>query len=379
MLVDNDEQLETFLGKWSNAAWLAIDTEFVRERTYYPKLCLIQISDGEEPAVIDVLAIRNPGPLFSLLERRETVKVFHAASQDLEIFAQLRGQVPQPVFDTQIAATMLGENDQLGYAALVDRRLGVILDKSLTRTDWSRRPLHADEIRYAEDDVRHLATLYAQLVNELSTIGRLEWLQNECARYTDPLQYRTDPAVAWKRLRMLSRLPEAAQSVAVGLAAWREQAAIKTNRPRKWILPDDVLYRIAERRPDSLEMLGEITSFSPKLLARIGPSLLRVLTETDPIPFTLKDTPPLTSDQKHRLSKLRKQIDGASCRLNLPASFLATRSEMERIVRGESDAGAVRLFHGWRRQAAPEFLDWLDPIAMPVISDNHSRKQSRGF
>lgn len=372
MLVDDDEKLEDCLHKWASAPWLAIDTEFVRERTYYPKLCLIQISDGNEPAVIDMLAVQHREPLFALLERRETVKVFHAASQDLEIFAQLRGKVPQPVFDTQIAAAMLGEDDQVGYAALVHRRLGVVLDKSLTRTDWSRRPLHAKEIRYAEDDVRHLATLYRQLTGELSALGRLEWLYNECTRYSDPLQYRTDPSAAWQRLRALPKLPEAARPVAVALAAWREQTAIRTNRPRKWILPDDALYRIAERQPKTLEMLGVIASLSPKQLARLGPPILHVLAKTDPIPFALQEVSPLTPNQKGRLSELREQVKRVSCRLNMPASFLATRSEMERIARGDKNAPAIRLFHGWRHQAVPEFLEWIKPIKTPVTPDENS-------
>lgn len=365
MLIESDEKLEGCLHKWSGAPWLAVDTEFVREQTYYPKLCLIQISDGGEPVVIDMSAIRNTEPLFALLERRETVKVFHAASQDLEIFTHLRDKVPQPVFDTQIAAMMLGERDQIGYAALVEQRLGVALDKSLTRTDWSRRPLHAKAIRYAEEDVRHLATLYGEIVRELSAMDRLQWLYDECGeRFGDPAQFRTDPDTAWKRLSALPRLPEDAQPLAVALAAWRERTAARNNRPRRWILADDALYRIAERRPNTLEALGIAGSLSPKHLSRSGPALLRILAEAGKTPFTLKTKSPLTIDQKRRLSALQVQVEKASRRLKMPASFLATRAEMECIARGGDDAVTVRLFRGWRRQAAPEFLAWTEPAVM---------------
>lgn len=373
MLVDDDETLGACLHKWSKAPWLAVDTEFVRERTYYPELCLIQVSDGGEPVVVDMLAIRDPKPLFSLLEHRETIKVLHAAAQDLEIFAHLRGEVPQPIFDTQIAATMLGEKDQISYAALVSCRLGVALDKSLTRTDWSRRPLHVSAIQYAEDDVRHLATLYELLESELSVLGRLEWLYDECTRYADPAQYRTEPAAAWKRLRALPRLPETAQAAAIALAAWRERTAMRANRPRKWILSDDSLYRIAERRPDTLETLGAIASLSPRYLSRYGPALLRILADPDSVPFTLQEARPPTASQKQKLAELRGQVDRASRRLNIPASFLATRAEMERIVRGGCNVTGARLFRGWRRQAAPEFLAWIKPVETAIAESGNSR------
>src|SRR3546814_113419 len=242
-LIQTPEALAAHAARWAQCAWLTIDTEFVRVDTYYPKLCLVQIGDPERAVCIDTLAFDDLTPLLDVLYAPTSINVFHAASQDLEILVRLRGNCPQPLFDTQIAATLLGIGDQIGYAGLIDKRLGITLDKSLSRTDWARRPLKDAELAYAAADVSHLATIYGALQDELAAAGRLGWLAEDCARLADASHYVTRPEDAWQRLRGLARMDARAQTVAAALAAWRETEAQNRDRPRKWIIDDDAIYR----------------------------------------------------------------------------------------------------------------------------------------
>lgn len=356
MLIDTDAALATACQRWRAAPWLAVDTEFVREQTYQAQLCLIQISDGEFAGVVDVLAVDDLAPLLALLYQPDVTTVFHSGSQDLEIFVQLRGAVPAPLFDTQIAAALLGDGEQLGYAALVERRLGVTLDKSLTRTDWSRRPLHPAEIDYAAADVVHLAQLYPMLRDALESCGRLDWLQEECAALTDPSLYETRPQDAWQRLRGLQRLTPSAQQIAARLAAWREAEAAARNRPRKWVLADDALYRIAERQPADLVALEKLQLLPPKTLARHGATLLGLIGEALAQPARpILSTAALDETQKAQLKALRQRLESKAEHLGLPPSMLATRTDLERWLR-EGETAAIPLRRGWRRRVAADVL-----------------------
>lgn len=355
--IDSAAALADAAASWARAEWLALDTEFVRETTYYPKLCLIQVSDGANASCIDVLALdaQALAPLLEVLlpaQASAQDKIFHSASQDLEIFVQLAGGVPTPLFDTQIAAALLGAGDQLGYAALVEKRLGVTVDKSLTRTDWSRRPLSAAELAYAADDVRHLAELYPQLREELAARGRLAWLREECARLSDPARYRTRAEDAWRRLKGLARLPAPARGVAAALAAWRERMAQERDRPRKWILDDDALYRIAERAPASMPQLAALEALPPKTLERHGASLLQAVAAANSDgPAVVDEEPPLDEVQKTRLKRLQETVRGLAASLEIPVSLLAPRADLERLARHGEGAG-VMLLQGWRRDVA---------------------------
>ena len=191
-LIATSDALSAQLERWRDTPWLAVDTEFVREDTYFAHLCLIQLGDTASQVCIDALAV-DLAPLWAFLQRERPVKVLHSAGQDLELFVQRGGDCPRPMFDTQIAAALLGQGEQLGYAALVERRLGLKVDKSLSRTDWSKRPLSEAQLVYAADDVRHLAAMYPALRAELEKRGRLAWLDAECARMTDPARYHFSP------------------------------------------------------------------------------------------------------------------------------------------------------------------------------------------
>jgi ribonuclease D len=356
-VIAQPEPLRAACEAWRERPWLALDTEFVRESTYYPQLCLVQVSDGRSSTCIDTLAL-DPESLRPLLETvyGSGIKVFHAASQDLEILLQLGGAVPQPLFDTQLAAALLGIGDQLGYAALVENMLGLRLDKSLTRTDWSRRPLSAAELAYAAADVRYLAEIYPRLRERLEQAGRLAWLQEDCQRMADPARYQSPPATAWRRLKGMARLAPAEQRVAAAIAAWREETAQARNRPRKWILDDEPLYRLAERQPPGLEQLEGLQLLPPKLVQRHGAALVeRIAAAAASTEPALLDEAPLVDAQKAQLRQLVERVRDIAGQLHIPASLLGPRGDLEALVRSR-DAAGVPLLAGWRREVAGDEL-----------------------
>jgi len=353
-LITTAERLADAAAAWARAPWLALDTEFLREDTYHPQLCLVQVNDGHSNACIDALALPEPTlhPLWALLGAAGPRKVLHAASQDLEIFVRHSGAAVTPLFDTQIAAALLGYGDQLGYAALIERLLGVQLDKSLTRTDWSRRPLRPAEIEYAAADVHYLAEIHGTLTEQLHSRGRLHWAEEDCARLADPTRYQNPPDDAWSRLKGLNRLPPAAQRVAVGLAIWRETVAQERNRPRKWILDDDALYRLSERRPQHFDELKALQVLAPKTLERHGAAILAAIEKAAErvMPAAALETP-LDDAQKQRLKRLQDALKKIAEAAEVSASLIAPRAELEALTRYGAEAEVVVLT-GWRRELA---------------------------
>lgn len=351
-LISTADELNRHCAHWATRPWLAVDTEFVRVDTYYPKLCLIQISDGETHHCVDVLALDDLSPLWQVLHHPHILKVLHAASQDYEIFVQLTGRCPAPLFDTQTAATLLGIGDQLGYAGLIEKMLGLAVDKSLSRTDWSRRPLSAAELAYAAADVEHLAQIYPRLHQQLADAGRLAWLAEDCARACRAENYITEPADAWQRLKGLARLRPESQQTAAALAHWREEEAQSRNRPRKWILDDEPLYRIAERQPLDLATLEQLQILPPKTLAKHGTVLVQLVQQAlAQGPAALAQDTELSGEQKSRLQSLQAQIRAKAETLTIPASTLAPKADLiELCLRGS--AAQIPLLQGWRREAA---------------------------
>lgn len=355
-ILDQPDALHRHLERWREAPFLALDTEFVREETYYPRLCLIQVGDGAHNVCVDPLAALDLTPLYELLEAAHAPRVFHAAGQDLEIFVQQRGRCPGALFDTQIAAALLGHGEQLGYAGLVDKLRGIKLDKSLSRTDWSRRPLQERELAYAADDVRHLADLYPELRAALEQAGRLAWLEEECTRLAQPERYRPAPALEWRRLKGLARLDRIGQHVAGALAAWREGVAEARNRPRRWILSDDALYALAERRPQTAQQLADLQVLPPKSLERHTDALLDCIAQA-----ARNEAPPLALDEraseaeKARLRRVQERARQIAQALDIPASLLASRADLEALCALGAQA-PIALLQGWRRAAAGEEL-----------------------
>lgn len=357
-LVTTPEALAEHVERWQQRPWLALDTEFLREDTYHPILCLVQVGDGRQEVCIDALALPGAGlkPLWDLLAQPSITKIVHAASQDMEIFVRLGTGPVAPLFDTQVAAALLGHGDQLGYAGLIEKLRGIKLDKSLTRTNWSRRPLSAAELAYAAADVEHLADVHEELREALRAAGRLSWMEEDCARLADAERYSNPPADAWRRLKGLVRLAPDMQPVAVALAAWREQLAQERDRPRKWILDDEALYRIAERRPRTVGELQALQVLPPKTLEKHGEALAELVraAEGGPVPAAAQELP-LDEAGKARMKRLQDALRVIAERLNLPASMLAPRADLEALVRygAAAEAGVLS---GWRREVAGEAL-----------------------
>jgi ribonuclease D len=351
--LDQTEAVGEFCDSIRGVPWIALDTEFIREKTYYPKLCLIQIGVPGRTVCIDPLANADLTPVFDILYDRSIVKVLHACSQDLEIFVHLKGRVPGPIFDTQLAAPLLGLPDQIGYGNFVREMLGLSLDKAQARTDWSHRPLSQSQLRYAGDDVRFLAEIYPQLKSRLEQLGRLAWLKDEFEPYERVERYLPDPDNVWKRIRGADRLRPAGLAVLQTLANWREQVAQQKDLPRNWILKDDTLLDIARLAPDNFEKLAKIRSLPPKTLDRYGEKLIELVREgkhrpPEPLPGGRKRAKP--SAQEEALADiLHAQLRLLADKHQINNTVLASRKELIALAQGEEELDLLR---GWRREMA---------------------------
>ena len=344
-------ELVRFIDAVAHRAWVAIDTEFLREKTYYPKLCLVQIADADISGVIDVLAIDDLSALVALLVDAETIKVFHSAEQDLEVLLHTFGVMPAPLFDTQLAAPLVGLDDQMGYARMIAALLDVSLPKAHTRTDWSRRPLPAGAIDYAADDVRYLAVAYPRLVAALNARDRLGWVMDDTARMTDPARFVPAPEAAWRRVKGWFHLPAGAQQILAELAAWRERVAIEADRPRRWIVSDTALMTLAEQGPADDMALADTVELSDKMLARHADELLAAINRGKAAPATVldPDAGPPDGPTKRAIKHGMQALEQAAQAAELPAATLGSRAEIARLVAGRRD---TRLLTGWREEIA---------------------------
>ena len=340
--------LEDFCAELRGAAWLALDTEFIREQTYYPQLCLIQIAIPGRVACIDPLALPSLDPLLDLLYDPTITKVLHAAHQDLELFFHLRGAVPSPLFDTQLAALVLGDGHQIGYAALVRQRLGVELAKAHTRADWRRRPLASEWLAYAADDVRYLGELYPLQRAALREQGLLDALAEDFQALCHPDRYRLQPENAWRRLREHQRLSGVQRAAARALAAWREEQASACDRPRGWILHDGVLLELAQRLPERMEQLRSIRGLPAATLQNQGLVLLeRIAAARAEPPEQWPARGPraqLNAAQKAQVEPWLAQIARRASERAMPPQIIANRRDVENLLAGFDSP----LRHGWR-------------------------------
>lgn len=346
-LVADEKALTDLIDRLGATDWIALDTEFVRERTYWPNFCLLQVADRDGLiACVDPLALPSLDPLFDVIWREGITKVMHAASQDLEVLCRLRGPMPGPVFDTQVAAALVGDDEQIGYAAAVEAHLGIKLEKAHTRTDWSRRPLSGPELEYAADDVRHLPALYDSLQAALEEHGRRDWALEESAALADPARYGPDPDNAWRRVKKVRDLDAHGLAVLRGLAAWRERTAVASDRPRRWILGDEQLVALAQRQPTDAAGLAAIDGMPPAVLRKHGDSLLAAIADARADPETDVRTAPLDRAERTRVDAMLKQVRARAAELSIAPSMLATRRDCEAVVRGETPPS---LTTGWRR------------------------------
>jgi ribonuclease D len=355
--VTTSPDLLAALERLRGADFVALDTEFMRESTYFPKLCLIQAATDGACAVLDPLALPDLAPLWEFLGDRQRTKVLHAARQDLEVFATAtRGPVPGPIFDTQIAAALLGYPAQIGYGSLVAERLGHTLAKGHTRTDWARRPLSPEQLQYAEDDVRYLVPLYLDLRDALQAAQRLDWLYEETRELENLDLHRTDPDAAWRRLKGLDRLHPQQRATAKLLAQWREATAIRHDKPRGWILADDALREIAERLPVSVGDLATIRGLPPGVVRRRGEELLALIERgrNDAANEAAASNPPRPQPQQLALvTKLMNFARETALQAKINAELLATRRDVEQLVFARR---TEHLLNGWRREIIGEPL-----------------------
>ena len=264
--IATDQQLKNLLQQLDVSEWLTLDTEFIRENTYFPKLCLIQIASENVLACIDPLSIKDLQPLFIWLAEPKRVKVLHSAWQDLELLYHVSGGLlPTPIFDTQVAAAIVGMGDQIGYGRLVEACVGIDLEKSQARTDWAQRPLTPQQLEYAIDDVRYLRDVYLFLQHEIKQLGREQWLNKALQRLMDRQTYAIDVQTSWQRVRNLQLLKPAQLAVLRELAKWREQYAVQHNIPRRWIVNDELLLELARKQPQSIEAVKVLRSMTEEL------------------------------------------------------------------------------------------------------------------
>ncbi len=351
MYVSDTEALQSLVDMIRPAGFVTIDTEFMRERTYWPKLCLIQVGTDDVHAIIDPLAFDDLSPLWDLLSDPAVLKVMHAGSQDMEIFYQVMDTVPAPTFDTQIAATLAGFPQQVGYGAIVQEIAGVTLDKSDTFTDWAKRPLSSTQIEYALNDVRYLPQVYRKLRDDLARQGRQGWLEPDFARLTSPETYEVVPENQYKRVKRYKSLNRRQMGVLQKVAAWREFEAQRRDIPRKWVLGDESLIEVARRSPDTSEKLRVIRGVTDKLQKSAYGRLIEAVQtglamSDDELPFVERKHRPVGDidgavDLMSALVRLRAHQQG------IAVPLLASRSNMERLARGDREDNP--LMEGWRK------------------------------
>jgi len=352
-LITDSAALADLCSRLARSPFVAVDTEFMRENTFWPELCLIQIGDADEAAAVDPLADGlDMKPLLDLLvDNEEVLKVVHAGGQDLEIIYNLTGKTPHPLFDTQIAAMALGLGEQVGYSNLVESLLGLSLDKGARFTDWARRPLDTRQIDYAIGDVTHLARLFPRMLEKLKTTGRGAWLDQEMERLADPANYAFLPEDAWKRLRAPSRSAEVLGRLKA-IAAWREVEARGKNIPRGRIVKDETLADLASHPPKTQDDLGRVRGLSPGWRGNdIGARLIGAIEAATPLhPDEMPDRDPrkggpgrdgaLVADLLKLLLKIRSRESDVAARL------LARSEELDLLAAGKRDG--LQILEGWR-------------------------------
>jgi ribonuclease D len=374
-LITDSKRLAELCERLAKSPFVAVDTEFMRENTFYPDLCLVQLADANEAAAIDPKAPDlDMTPMLELLCNNEDVlKVFHAGGQDIEIFFNLTGKTPHPMFDTQIAAMALGQGEQIGYSNLVDLWIGIQLDKGARFTDWSRRPLDKRQIDYAVADVTHLSVIFPMMLEKLKTTGRGMWLNDEMERISDAANYRNEPENAWARIKVQSRKPEVLGRLQA-MAAWREREAQRKNIPRGRIMKDETLADIAAHPPKSQADLPKVRGLSPAWRDNeIGARLMGIIEAS--VPMARDDVPDrgrggsgggkdgsLVADLLKLLLKIRSR------EINVAARLIVRTEELERLAAGEREG--LELLTGWRfEQFGRDALDLVEGrLAFAVVN-----------
>jgi ribonuclease D len=329
------------------------------------------VANPDVIACVDPLALEDLSPLLDVLYDPAITKVLHAAHQDLEIFYEMRGEVPAPIFDTQIAATLLGHGEQIGYGNLVKIELGIELEKAHARADWCHRPLDDAQLEYAADDVRHLRDVYLNQRKQLAELGREEWLQPDFDDLLDPTRYSNPPEQAWRRLKGSNRLKGVQLAVLQALAAWREERAQQSDRPRRWIMKDDILLDLAKQMPQEIAKLKRIRGLEDGVIQRHGENLLKLIAEAKKLPKEQWPKPKggkrLPLEQEPLVDVMMALLREHCRRQNISPGAVAGRRELEQMVMGETD---LSLLHGWRAAIAGTALQQLLEGKLALMVDS---------
>ena len=367
LYISTQENLAAFAERARSSSVLAIDTEFLREKTYYAKLCLLQLATDDEVVIVDPLEVRNLSVLAPLMLDEGIVKLFHAGGQDLEILNRELGVLPKPVFDTQVAAALLGHTLQVGYAVLVHSVCGVSLKKTDSFTDWSRRPLSASQLDYAADDVVYLPEMYRTMKARLEEKGRLEWLKHDFEELSDPARYAEDPRMRYRRLKRASSLSRCQLSAAREVAAWREVEAQKRDVPRKWILTDEQVVEACKREAATIDELFMVRGLRERVSTREARTVVALIQKGLGLP----------SEQWPELDKSSKSEPNVDAELDLMNALvrlrakendiamqaLASHGDLALVARGYRED--IDVLRGWRRVIIGEEL--LDLVAGKIV------------
>lgn len=359
MYLSTQEELKAYCDEASTCRVVAVDTEFLREKTYFPRLCLIQVNAGGNIAAIDPILIEDLSLLAAIFEDPDVVKVFHACSQDLEVLWDGMGCVCRNVFDTQVAAAFLGLRQQIGYGPLVDAYCGVSLPKAEALTDWSQRPLDPEQLVYAEDDVRYLPQIYETMCNKLVDSDRLSWVLPEMDEASDPSRFRKDPRDAFLRLKRASTLTRRQLAVAREVCAWREETAAARDVPRKWLMSDEVIVEACHRTPTSLPRLRRIRGLeklSESDARGIIASVQRGLDcPADDFPAAIKRLKP-SSEKDGALDLMSAVVRVVAEKTGIAPQVIASKEDLNELLSGSRDG---RLAQGWRHEVAGKQLERL--------------------
>ena len=348
-VITSSADLEAFVDQISPSRWLAMDTEFMRESTYYPKLCLIQLATEEVSACIDVLTLDHIDPLIELLQQKSQLKIFHSSRQDLEVLYAEYEFLPQPLFDTQIAASILGLDEQISYAELVSQKLSVHLPKTESRTDWKKRPLTDAQIEYALDDVNHLGFLHSHLTKDLEAKNRAHWLEEECEQLLSIPNYVIAPDQAWKQVKGTGKLSAKQFYYVHTIAAWREQTAQTRNLPRRWVLPDPAIIELAQIKDFSGSSISQcLQEYAPKSM-RHAEKIAAILQQPISAEIEASLSQPidrrLSKEQRNLVKTLMAFTRNRSEQIETSSSILANRKSLVDLVLGHQS----KVASGWRK------------------------------
>lgn len=363
--IDTADALRRRCTSWKKAPALAIDTEFVRTRTFFPRLGLIQVSDGNETCLIDPLAISSLETLEDVLQAPKVIKVLHSCGEDLEVFYHRFGTIPHPLFDTQIGAAFAGVGNSLGYSRLVHETFSVDLPKEETRSNWLKRPLTEAQMIYAALDVAYLLPLFHRLRKELQQLGRVDWMDQEIQQLSDPERFLPDPEEVFRKFAHPAMSPIELAALKA-LSAWREKEARQRDLPRNFVLPQKALIEIAKKRPSTQAQLEQLRILKPHELRRFSESVLGILHEVDKVPREelpekIRRPRDLTP-HRSQVERFRAALAKKAKKLGMAPELIANRKTAEAIWRRRIEGAqpvVPRAITPWRQRILAEVLDGL--------------------